>query len=441
VSTTNGGSRTDYARESRRSPCYPSGAADAASRLTKRREEEAFRLDSIPMEQETTLSLERDSRLSMSRLGRALGGLTLLLGVLAILHGIREMPLLEPDEARNAEVAREMLENGEWLVPRFHGLPYLDKPVLFFDSVCLSYALFGRSEGTSRLPSVCFALLTLLATFVLGTRLLGRDTAFLGAAVLATTPLFVGFARMVIFDMALTCFVTLALLFAEEGRRGWTWGFPAAWGVTALAVLTKGPVGLLLPLLGALGLFVGQGPPYRLGKCFRPLNLAIFLALTLPWVLTMEARNPGFLHYALVVESFERLTRPTFHRTGPAHYYVPVLFLGFFPWSLAIVGGIPSWCRRIRDFVRQRSPERGLLLAAGVIMLFWWVPAPCRQQSVASLGYGSRVPFSSRSVLRSWGTPPEPTSAMNLVNHRFCRDRRTCFCFVSASCPSRLVPS
>lgn len=323
---------------------------------------------------ETASSAERQSDQPKPSNGAAgerwVAAVAILLGLFAICWGINRIPLLDPDEGRNAEVAREMLAGREWIVPRFHGLPYLDKPALYFDAVALSQAVFGRSEASSRLPSVLFAVATAGATFLLGARLLGRRKAFFGAAVLMTAPLFVGFARIVIFDMPLACFVTLALLFAEEGRRGRRWGFPLSWAATALAVLTKGPVGLLLPVMGVVALSLGQAPPYRLRRYFRPLHVLLFFAIALPWVVAVEIRNPGFLRYVFVTETFERLTQPTFHRTGSVLYYLPVLILGLFPWSLAALGRAPAWARAARGLARP-SPERGLLLASVAIVLFF----------------------------------------------------------------------
>ncbi|MDD4857387.1 MAG: glycosyltransferase family 39 protein [Candidatus Krumholzibacteria bacterium] len=302
---------------------------------------------------------------------RAFAWMVILLGLFAVVYGIQRVPLIDPDEGRNAEVAREMREAGDWITPRFHGMPYLDKPALYFDAVGLSCAIFGGGEAACRLPSVLFALGTAAATFLLGAGLFGRARALLGIAVLATAPLFVGFARVVIFDMALTFFVTTSILLAEEGRKGRPWGFPLAWVATALAVLTKGPIGLLLPVLGTTALSLGQEPPRRLRRYFHPLHIALFFAVALPWVVEVEIRNPGFLRYALFVETFERLTRPSFQRTGSVFYYVPVLLLGLFPWSLPALGGIAtSRLRSIRRLARP-SPELGLILAAGIIVLFF----------------------------------------------------------------------
>jgi 4-amino-4-deoxy-L-arabinose transferase-like glycosyltransferase len=294
----------------------------------------------------------------------------LVLALLAAVFRIDRMPLLEPDEGRNAEVGRELAESGRWVVPTFHGLPYLDKPILYFDSIALSFRILGRSEAAARLPSVIWAIGAVLGTFGLGRLLFARGEAWAGAAILATAPLFLGFARTVIFDMALTCWVVLAWGFAEMGRRGSRWGYPASWAATALAVLTKGPVGLLLPILGHAAMALGQSPPRRLGRFFHPLHIAVFLAVLAPWVAMMEVRHPGFLRYALIVETVERLTRPTFQRNGPIYYYLPVLVLGFLPWSLVILARIPAWARDARRRLAP-SPERGLVLASLVIFAFF----------------------------------------------------------------------
>jgi 4-amino-4-deoxy-L-arabinose transferase-like glycosyltransferase len=291
----------------------------------------------------------------------------LLLTALAAVQRIDRMPLFEPDEGRNAEVAREMAASHGWVTPRFHGLPYLDKPALYFDAIVASYRLFGINEAAARLPSLLFAVGTVFATFLLGRALWDRATAGLAMVVLATAPLFFGFARIVIFDVPLACFVVLSWWAAERGRRGAAWGHPLAWVFMALAVLVKGPVGLLMGIVGHVAMALGQPGPRRLGRFFHPLHLALFAAVLAPWVATMEIRNPGFLHYVLLVETVERVTRPTFQRTGPLWYYAPVLLLGLFPWSLVALARLPAWLGKWRTWIAP-STERGVGLAALLIV-------------------------------------------------------------------------
>jgi 4-amino-4-deoxy-L-arabinose transferase-like glycosyltransferase len=267
-------------------------------------------------------------------------------------------------------VAQEIVASRDWILPHFHGMPYLDKPILYFAAVASSLAMFGSTEAAARLPSLLFAIATGLATWALARRLFSARAAWASVIALASSPLFLVFARTVIFDIALTCFVTFAIFFAVEARAGRRWGFPLFWVCTALAVLTKGPVGLLLPLLGFLALTIGLGKPRRLRGLFHPLGIATFLAVCMPWVLAVESRQPGFLRYALLVETVERLTRPTFQRTGPPYYYVPILLMGLLPWSIVAVGRLPAYIRSRRDAFRP-SAERGLLFAVLAIVAFF----------------------------------------------------------------------
>ena len=293
-----------------------------------------------------------------------------LISLLSIFLGISRIPLLEPDEGRNARVAQEILATGDWIVPQFHGMPYLDKPILYFAAVASSLALFGSSEAAARLPSLVFAIATGFATWLLARRLFSRGAAWWSVAVLASSPLFLLFARTVIFDVGLTCFFSFALWFAVEGRAGRRWGFPLFWLFAGLAVLTKGPVGLLLPVLGFVAFTIGLGRPWRLRGLFHPVGLVIFLLVCLPWVLAVESREPGFLRYALLIETVERLTKPTFQRTGPFYYYVPILLLGLLPWSIVAVAKLPAYVRARRNLL-QPSAERGLLFATLAIVVFF----------------------------------------------------------------------
>lgn len=300
--------------------------------------------------------------------------LSLILATAAVLTGIQAFPLIDPDEGRNAEVAREILATGDWVVPHYQGLPYLDKPILTFASVAASMRLFGVTEGAARAPIVLSAVLAASVAWLLGTRMLGRAAAGGGVVVLCSAPLFIGFSRIVIFDMQLTLFVLLAWWLAEEGRRGSRTGATLAWAAAGLGVLTKGPVALVLFLVGAVAMRWGQAPPRRMGRLFPPAGIALFAAVCVPWVASVQARHPWFLRYALLDESLERLTQPSFHRTGSPLYFLGVLLAGFLPWSFVVLGRLPALLREWRSLSRP-SPERGLLLAAFGITLFFSLSA------------------------------------------------------------------
>ncbi|MGH9356013.1 MAG: ArnT family glycosyltransferase, partial [Terriglobia bacterium] len=172
-----------------------------------------------------------------------------------IFIGLGRLPLLEPDEGRNAEVAREMLLTHDWITPHFNGLAYLDKPTFLFWTIAGSFRAFGINEWTARFPSALAAMATLLLVWLMAARMCGEGTGLRAGIILVTAPLFFGFARFVIFDMALTLWVSVALYcFWLNSRRAFaSKGLDAlAFAAMGLATLTKGPVGFLLPLLTLL---------------------------------------------------------------------------------------------------------------------------------------------------------------------------------------------
>src|SRR5262249_56412760 len=158
-------------------------------------------------------------------------------------------PLLEPEEGRKAEVGRERLELGRWAVPHFNPPPYLDKPARLFWPGGGSFAVAGVNEFAARLPAAVSAIVTIALTYSLARRLTDGPRAILAAAVFATAPLVLVFARLVIFDMPLTAFITLALWCLVRARLagGAAWLIPAASLAMAAATLTKGPVWVALP--------------------------------------------------------------------------------------------------------------------------------------------------------------------------------------------------
>src|SRR5262245_47151672 len=159
--------------------------------------------------------------------------LLLLLLPCALLYPCLAFHLFEPDEGRYAEIPREMLARGEWVVPVLQGEPYLDKPPLFYWLVMASYQAFGVHEWSARLVPALAVHGCILLTYLLGRRLVGGRAAFWGALLLAVAPGFVGVGRLLVLDGLLALFVWLAALAAFEAlrgerlRRGW-WLLAAA---------------------------------------------------------------------------------------------------------------------------------------------------------------------------------------------------------------------
>ena len=282
------------------------------------------------------------------------------------------LPLIQPDEGRNAEVAREMKDNAAWLVPTYDGLTYLDKPALYFRLVALSLSAFGENETAARLPGAVFGLGLLGLVFAFARRAYGDRAAALAVLIVGTTPLVVAFARIVILDMVLAFFVTAAILagYLAEERQG---AARSRWYVvgaacTAVAVLVKGPVGFILPPLVLLALQAVDRRPGAVTRLLAPLNLVVFLAIVLPWFFAVAHQRPDFPHYGLVEESLHRFTTAAFHRTAPAWYYVPVIAGVFFPWSVLLPESlVAGWNARSR----WSRADRLLAAWSVVVVLFF----------------------------------------------------------------------
>jgi uncharacterized membrane protein YidH (DUF202 family) len=291
--------------------------------------------------------------------------------------GIGRLALIEPDEGRNAEVAREMLARGDWITPHFNNFSYLDKPPVFFWAVASSFRVAGLSEASARFPSALAALLTVLLVWLLARRMFENSTALYAGLVLATSPLVVLFAREVIFDMTLTLFVTGAMVcywLREADPERQTLLDALFFAAMGLATLTKGPVGFLLPLLSISAYQALRGKFGRLKDLNWLLGLAAFFAITLPWFIAVSVRHPDFPGYAFWQESLQRFATGHSHRAGPIYYYLIIYLAGFLPWSFflsyAAVHRVRQW-KELRQ--EQQAPVLFLLSWAGVIFVFFTI--------------------------------------------------------------------
>lgn len=283
-----------------------------------------------------------------------------------------------PDEGRYAEVAREMLRSGDWVTPRLDGVPFLDKPPLFYWLQGGAFAVFGVHVWSARLVTALLGFAGCALVFAAGSRLYGRRAGFLGAVVLAASPYQFGASQYVNHDLAVATWISAALLaFAvgdrREGaaRRRWLLAGYAAMG---LAVLTKGLIGLVLPL-GAVGLYVAATGRWReLPRYALPAGLALVAIVAVPWHVLAQQRNPDLLHYLFVVQHFQRFTGSGFNNpAGPAFYPV-ALAVGLLPWTPLLPAAIG---RAVRSFRQDRVGGRTdllLLLWPALVIVFFSIP-------------------------------------------------------------------
>ncbi len=306
----------------------------------------------------------------MSRPGVFLGGLLLILLCSPVfLYRLGGPGLADPDEGRNAEVAREMAVAGDWVTPHINDARYLDKPPAFFWAVACSYLLFGFNEWAARLPSAICALAGIAVTFWFARRHLGEAAGWLAAGFLALSPLYIVFGRIVIFDMMLTLCMTASALAVyvamekEDGppSRAACVVFFAAAGV---GTIVKGPVALVVPALLALTWAFARKRPALLGRLLWGRGMLIFAAVVFPWLGLVSLRNPGFLRYALLGENIQRMSSNKFETGRPAWFYLTVLLPGLFPWILYPAAAAVM---RLPGLLRRRAPAAPARFTAGPV--------------------------------------------------------------------------
>ena len=276
--------------------------------------------------------------------------------------------LMEPDEGRNAEVAREVLATGDWVTPHLDVVRCLDKPILFFWAAAISMKVFGVNEFAARFPSALAALIGVIAVYVLGRRMFGERAGLLSGLVLATSPLYAALGRTVIFDMLLSVFITLTMLFwyggyTEEDPRRKRLFYLLSWAAMALAVLTKGPIGAVLPL-GIAGLFlIATRSLARIREMELLRGPLLLLFISGPWYLLVSIRNPEYPYYFFVAEHLLRYTTTAFHRVKPFWYYLPVVAAGLLPWIFFLPSAV---AQGMRGTGKGSDRERAGLLFSGI---------------------------------------------------------------------------
>jgi 4-amino-4-deoxy-L-arabinose transferase-like glycosyltransferase len=297
-----------------------------------------------------------------------------------LLYPTLSFRLLEPDEGRYAQIPKEMLARGDWVVPHLQGQPYLDKPPLLYWLVMLSYQVFGVSEAAARVVPAIAVHATILAVYLLGRRSLGERSAFWGGLFLTVAPGFTGMGRLLIIDGLLTLWVTLTLLATFEAVRGerlklgwWYLGAAAA----GLGVLTKGPVPFLL-LVPPVWLHRGlSGNRADLPWAHLIGFAAVALAINLPWYAAVFVREPVFLRYFFWEHNVLRFVQP-FDHLQPVWYYLPILLGGLLPGTVLLYALARHLGSGDPEAAATRTPALGFWLLAGSWCVFFFSMSGCK---------------------------------------------------------------
>lgn len=252
-------------------------------------------------------------------------------------------PLFTPDEGRYSEVAREMLVQHDYITPRLNGVPFLDKPILYYWLQAIAIKLFGLKEWALRFFPILCGIMGTLITYLAGRQLFNRATGLLGALILASSPLYFGGAHYANLDLEVAVFISCSLLFflmavqtQEKPHKGY---LLASYLSASLAILTKGMIGLAFPLLiVGLWILILKRWPLLLKVHFIKGLMLIFLIAS-PWYLLVQKANPNFFNYFFLNQQITRFVATAgFNNRTPFWFYLPVIALGFAP-------GVSSCCK------------------------------------------------------------------------------------------------
>lgn len=300
--------------------------------------------------------------------------LTVGFGVLFFLF-LGRSPLANPDEGRYAEIPREMVASGDWVSPRLNGVAYFEKPPLVYWCVALCHELFGPSEWSMRTTPALFALAGVLLLYLGARHIFGRPAALFGASVLGSTMLYFALGRILLLDMAVSVFISATLLFFILGVRETAAGkrrafFYGLYLCAALATLSKGLIGFLLPGAVMFLWLLVFNQWRRLRPLYLPSGLLLALIVAVPWHVLAAQRNPTWAHFYFVHEHWERFSTSAHARVQPWWFFIPIVVLGFFPWSAFLPGALRvtlgDWSRR-----KENADVWFFAVWAGFVFLFF----------------------------------------------------------------------
>lgn len=340
----------------------------------------------------------------------------ILVGGIAFFWHLGSIGLIDETEPLFAEASRQMYTTGDWITPFFNGKTRFDKPALIYWCQAIAYSIFGVNEWAVRLPSAIAAMAVIsLAFYTVQWQLAKQDaleqvfrpsrrwlTAGVVAAVMALNPEMIVWGRTGVSDMLLTGCIGSALLCfflgyasqegseigdREQGGHGeyhtphtpptvpnphlpkkW---YLACYILIAGAILTKGPVGIVLPglIISAFLLYLGK---FRevMREMRLLLGMLIILVLSLPWYVLVTWRNGwNYINSFFGYHNIERFTEVVNGHTAPWYFYFLVVLLGFAPYSVYL----PLSMARLKFWQRNYwcSQERSQQL--GLFAFFWFV--------------------------------------------------------------------
>ena len=276
-----------------------------------------------------------------------------------ILYGIGGLALLDPDEPVYAETAKEMIRFGDYLSPRIYTEIWYDKPPIFHWLIVVSLKMFGGfSELAARLPASFMAIGSALLTALASARLFGARTGFWSGMITGTSVFLMYMGKASVTDTTLLFFMTAAL-FSFIHRQYWLMYF-----CCGLAVMTKGPIGIVFP--GAIVFFylLLTRQLERLFHMHVVRGVLLAALVGMPWYIYMyTVHGMPFIHDFIGFHNISRFAHPLHPVRDHWYFYIPVVLLGFFPWTGLLI-------QSVKNAYRRSFGEEAELLT---FFQVWWI--------------------------------------------------------------------
>ncbi|MFA4916056.1 MAG: glycosyltransferase family 39 protein [Syntrophales bacterium] len=252
-------------------------------------------------------------------------------------------PLIEPDESRYFEISDNMVDSGDYVMPHLASVIYLEKPPLSYWASALIFKLFGENDFTTRLYVGVCAWACLMLVYCMGTFLRDRTTGLYAVGVLGTSLFFFIFGNFNILDIPLTFYTSLAVwagyrhVTGAPEKKAWLYLLYLS---SALAFLTKGLIGVVFPFAILTLWLVFSGQWNRTVELLSTAGILLFLAIACPWLILVQQEHKDFLRFFFIQEHFLRYTTSMHGRDHALLMYVPVLIIGYLPWTAFLVRAV-----------------------------------------------------------------------------------------------------